>query len=84
MTGPRVFEALDETVRRFVDLADGDPQIVERICRDLCATINKTFVQTAINRDDLAGEFQTGRVAAWCNDLANFAEDYRTELGGAA
>ncbi len=68
-------EPVDEIVVRLVGLAGGDPGVVERVCRDLYGTLSRRFTQGAIYRGDCQAEWVSEMIAAFCNDLANFAED---------
>ncbi|MFD5089381.1 DUF4326 domain-containing protein [Amycolatopsis thailandensis] len=67
-------EPADEIVMRLVSHADGDPAVVERICRDLYRTLGRRYTTPAIRRGDVQAEYLSETIAAFCNDLANIAE----------
>jgi len=67
-------ESADEIVMRLVSHAEGNPDIVERICRDLYRTLCRRFTAPAIHRGDPQAEYLSELIAAFCNDLANGVE----------
>lgn len=73
-------EPIDETVRRLVKLADGDPAVVDRVCRDLYGVLLDRFTWQAIRDGDRQREWHSEMMAAFLNDLANFAQDNAEEL----
>jgi hypothetical protein len=75
-------EPVDDIVRRLVDHAGGDPAIVERVCRDLYETLINRFTRQAVRDGDRQGEWLSEMIAAFLNDLANFAEDNSGQLRG--
>jgi transcriptional regulator with XRE-family HTH domain len=68
-------EPIDDIVRRLVELAGGDPVFVERICRDLYGTLVNRFTRQAMRDGDRQREWFSELMAAFLNDLANFAQD---------
>lgn len=73
-------EPVDDIVRRLVKLSGGDPAVVERICRDLYGTLMARFTRRAMYDGDRQREWHSELMAAFLNDLANFAEDNAEEL----
>ena len=73
-------EPVDDVVRRLVKLADGDPAVVERVCRDLYGVLLDRFTRQAMRDGDRQREWHSELIAAFLNDLANFAEDNAEEL----
>lgn len=73
-------EPIDDTVGQLVKLADGDPAVVERVCRELYATLLDRFTRQAIRDGDRQREWHSELMAAFLNDLANFAQDNAEEL----
>jgi hypothetical protein len=73
-------EPVDDTVRRLVKLADGDPSVIERVCRDLYGVLLGRFTRQAIRDGDRQREWHSELMAAFLNDLANFAQDNAEEL----
>jgi transcriptional regulator with XRE-family HTH domain len=73
-------EPVDDIVRRLVDHADGDTAVVERVCRDLYGVLLNRFTRQAIRDGDRGREWHSELIAAFLNDLANFAHDNVEEL----
>jgi transcriptional regulator with XRE-family HTH domain len=73
-------EPVDDVVRRLVKRANGDPVVVERVCRDLYGTLLDRFTRQAIRDGDPQREWHSELMAAFLNDLANFAEDNAEDL----
>lgn len=73
-------EPVDDIMRRLVKHADGDPAIVERVCRDLYGVLLDRFTRQATRDGDRGREWHSELMAAFLNDLANFAEDNAEEL----